>query len=71
MIDRVNAVLIGQVRDREGFRAELLEDPLTGSRMLAYTPEEWWSKCEYQKLQATRPQRDNTPRHAWPARTRR
>ncbi len=70
-IDSVNAVLIGCVKDRDGFKGELLEDPLTGARMIAYAPETWWQKTELAKLRESRPQRDNTPRFATPAKHRR
>lgn len=46
-MDRPNVVFIGKVTDRHGFSAELLEDPLTGTSYLAYTPETWWERCEY------------------------
>ena len=65
-IDRVNAVLIGRVRDTEGFPCDLLEDPLTGAQSLAYEPEVWWQKGELAKLRATKG--NSTPRNAWPAR---
>lgn len=46
-IDRVNAVLVGRAKDEHGFPAELLEDPQSGARMLAYTPEDWWERGRY------------------------
>ena len=58
-IDRVNAVLIGRVRDSEGFPCDLLEDPLTGAQSLAYEPEVFWQKGELAKLRASRPRRDS------------
>ena len=71
-IDRVNAVLIGRVKDAEGFPCDLLEDPDTGAQMLAYEPEVHWQKAELAKLRATktrrRPVTTGTPTHAWPAR---
>ncbi len=43
----VNAVLIGKVRDKEGFYADLLEDPLTGARFLAYSVEDFYERQQY------------------------
>lgn len=43
----VNAVLIGKVRDKEGFYADLLEDPTTGARFLAYSPEDYYERQRY------------------------
>lgn len=70
-IDRVNAVLIGQVKDKEGFPAELLEDPDTGARMLAYDVDTWWERGRYlqeREAMAKRRRPKGTPRNAWPAR---
>lgn len=47
MADRSNAVLIGHGRDEFGFKVEILENPVTGARMLAYTPEDWWERGRY------------------------
>lgn len=65
-IDRVNAVIVGRVKDAEGFACDLLEDPQSGSQMLAYEPETFWQKGELAKLRAARSKRDNTPRRAAP-----
>lgn len=52
-IDRVNAVFIGRIKDEHGFSAELLEDPITSARFLAYEPETWWQRGHYlQHLEA-------------------
>ncbi len=71
-IDRVNAVLIGRVKDAHNFPCELLEDPLTGERMLAYTPEVYWQRGEYlqqrQSMARKRAVAPGTPSHAWPGR---
>lgn len=45
--DRVNAVLIGKVRDADGFPGELLEDPDTGARFIAYSIETWEQRSTY------------------------
>ncbi len=47
MADRVNAVLIGYGRDEFNFPCEVLEDPATGARMVAYSPEAWWDRCQH------------------------
>ncbi len=39
MSDRVNAVLIGQGRDELNYPVEVLENPVTGARMVAYDVE--------------------------------
>ena len=72
-IDRVNAVLIGRVKDAEGFPCDLLEDPDTGAQMLAYEPETFWQKGELAKLRAakTRTVPSDTPRQCWPGKHRR
>ena len=48
-VDRVNAVFLGHGRDRFGFPVEVLEDPLTGRQMVAYTPEVWWQRQQFLK----------------------
>jgi len=45
--DRVNAVLIGQGRDELNYPVEVLEDPVTGARMVAYDVETWWERAEH------------------------
>lgn len=71
-IDRVNAVLIGRVKDADGFSADLLEDPLTRARMLAYDPETWWKRGRLLEARAANARRravgTGTPTHCWPAR---
>ncbi len=47
MADRVNVVLIGYGRDELNYPCEVLEDPGTGARMVAYSPETWWERCEH------------------------
>ena len=47
MSDRVNAVLIGQGRDELNYPVEVLEDPVTGARMVAYDVETWWERAEH------------------------
>ncbi len=47
MSDRVNAVLIGQGRDELNYPVEVLEDPVTGARMVAYDVETWWEWAEH------------------------
>lgn len=52
-VDRVNAIHLGYGKDQLGFRCEVLEDPDTGARMLAYSPEDWWERQRYiQTLQS-------------------
>jgi hypothetical protein len=43
-VDRLNAVHIGYGKDALGFRCEVLEDPDSGARMVAYSPEDWWNR---------------------------
>ena len=47
MSDRVNAVSIGFGKDEMGFRCEVLENPVTGARMVAYDVETWWERAEH------------------------
>lgn len=47
MSDRVNAVLIGEGRDEMGFKCEVLENPDTGARMVAYDVETWWDRAQH------------------------
>ena len=47
MSDRVNAVLIGQGRDELNYPVEVLENPVTGARMVAYDVETWWERAEH------------------------
>lgn len=65
MADRVNAVFIGFVRDAEGFPAQLLEDPLTKRRFLAYDVDVWMERAMYlaelKKLNERRENRGHGP----------
>ncbi len=47
MSDRVNAVLIGYGRDENNFPCQVLEDPDTGARMVAYDVETWWERAQH------------------------
>lgn len=46
-VDSVNAVHIGYGKDSLGFRCEVLEEPGTGRRYLAYDVETWWNRCNH------------------------
>jgi hypothetical protein len=54
---REDIVFVGRIKDTDGFPCDLLENPHTGARYLAYEPEVHWQKAELAKLRATRPQK--------------
>ena len=46
-VNRESAVSIGYGRDEHNYPVEILEEPCTGRRYLAYTPETWWERAQY------------------------
>jgi hypothetical protein len=42
----VNAIYLGRGKDRLGIACDVLEDPVTHRRYLAYSPEDWWARCQ-------------------------
>ena len=38
---------IGYGRDELNYPVEVLEDPVTGARMVAYDVETWWERAEH------------------------
>jgi hypothetical protein len=61
-IDRVNAVFVGRVKDEHGFPAQLLEEPGTGRRYLAYDPDTWWERGRYLSIVGKSKQRASVNR---------
>ena len=44
---RWNAVYLGEGKDELNFPCQILEDPVTKARLVAYDVETWWQRCEY------------------------
>lgn len=63
-------VFIEKGTDEDGYPIDVLEDVVTGARYKAYTPEDWWAKCERQtRLRSTgqplRPTSDRSKREVF------